>query len=78
MNFFQLQHDSSFESNVVGCSLTHLTFDRTSVFSFCEKMLLSAGGNVDLVDNTGETALLRAARDGHSQVVEVRSLSLLC
>lgn len=35
-------------------------------------MLLSAGAAVDMVDNFGQTALMRAAWNGHFQLAEVR------
>lgn len=37
-------------------------------------MLLCAGASVDMVDNTGCTALMWAVMHGRSQVTEVRSM----
>lgn len=46
---------------------------------FCGKILLSASADADLQDSVGLTPLMRSARIGNCQVVEVRSLeSFLC
>lgn len=37
------------------------------------KMMLSAGAAVDTAGKDGSTALIRAAQNGHSQIVKVNS-----
>lgn len=36
------------------------------------KLLLSSGAAVDQVDNSGQTTLILAIKNGHLQIVEVR------
>lgn len=43
---------------------------------FCGKLLLSAGADVDLADNSGWTALMRTARTGCLEVAGVRSMEI--
>lgn len=40
-----------------------------------QKILMDNGANIDALDNSNETALMKAACNGHLQIVKVRILS---